>query len=71
MTKFSSCLVNTTSRQGIKLTTDFFWFYFSSISLLKKPGAMFLVAGVNPRLLPLNDSPDKTQHELSDVVSDK
>ena len=34
-------------------------------------GAMFLVAGVNPRPLPLNDSPDKTQHELSDVVSDE
>ena len=32
---------------------------------------MFLVARVNPRPLPLNDSPDKTQHELSDVVSDK
>ena len=33
VTKISSCLVNITSRQGIKTARDFFWFYFSSIFL--------------------------------------
>ena len=39
---------------GNQTARDFFWFYFS----LKVAGATFLVAGGNPWLLHLYDSPD-------------
>ena len=59
VTKISSTHINTTSRLGIKQLYGFllllFFFYFPII--LKYSGVTFLVAGGNPRPLPLNDSP--------------
>ena len=49
VTKISRCRVNTTSRLGNQTVRDFFWFYFSSIFLWKKPGATFIVVGWHPR----------------------